>query len=227
MSVYCHHWFIRLSRHTPRCKSLLSTSQPSSVPSGSSSSGTCQRASGVEVAAILVDAAYDLDSSSPGDEPPDVVDDFHCNSSGPEYPDAESRAWGILSQISVSDIIFSCTVTTITKIPAGASTLYQDCCAIPLKRISVNPADPLGWLLLLLLPRMVLRNPKRGGKAQIAEVRSACRKFLNYQWEDLIQLNLPTHGSKSNGSKSRSDNHRVNAALRLVKCGEVSRAGFS
>ena len=108
----------------PRCKSILSTSQPSSVPSGSSSSGTCQRASGVEVAAIPIDAACDLD---PADEPPDVVDDFYCNSSGPEYPDAESRAWGILSQISVSYIISSCTVTTITKIPACVSTLYQDC----------------------------------------------------------------------------------------------------
>ena len=92
----------------------------------------------VDVAAIPVDAACDLDSLSPGDEPPNDVDEFHCNSSGPEYPDAESRAWGILSQISVSDIISSCTVTTITKIAAGVSTLYQDCCAIPLNGISVN-----------------------------------------------------------------------------------------
>lgn len=187
---HCRHWFIRLQRHIPKCKSLLTKSSQydRSDAVETSSSGTVHNMSALET-------------------------------TGDEFLDAESRAWDLVSKISVSDIIHSTVVTTITKIPAGVTSLFQDCCSIPLNRISENPTDSLGWILLMLLPRMVLRNPKRGGKARLSKIKSLCRKFLNYNWDELIQFKLPVQAKKKN-----PEGHQVQAALRLIRCGEISRA---
>ena len=68
---------------------------------------------------------------------------------------------------------------------------------------------------------MILRPRKRGGKSGIKEIRAVYRRFLDFHWEELIQLSRPEllpHGG------STEVDQKMKEALRLVKSGELSRA---
>ena len=72
----------------------------------------------------------------------------------------------------------------------------------------------------MLVPRMVLTPPKRGGRSGCQEIHNLCQKFLEYCWEELLQLNTPRSRNESKTPK----NHQRNSALCLICCAELSRA---
>ena len=108
----------------------------------------------------------------------------------------------------------------VQTINSSVKARFQDCCAIALKKIQDNPDDVSAWKLLFLIPRMLLRPMVRGGKNGLRDVKLAYEKFLSWQWEDLVKLQgLPTKRASYGNEEAR-----IAAALRLVRCGELSRA---
>lgn len=72
----------------------------------------------------------------------------------------------------------------------------------------------------MLVPRMVLAAPKRGGRAGVQENRSVVQKILECRWEELLQFTVLSSSKEFKQSK----NHKKNAAIRLIHCGELSQA---
>ena len=72
-------------------------------------------------------------------------------------------------------------------------------------------------------PFTVAKNDFRGGKHLVKEIREIHQKILDFQWNELIQLqgstNLTPHGPTQPEAK-----RQMQAAIRLVRCGELSRA---
>ena len=62
----------------------------------------------------------------------------------------------------------------------------------------------------------------RGGKSGISHLKTIFRKFLAFKWDQLVQLDRLPAG-KSHSNQAQTDQIKQ-AALRLVKCGELSRA---
>ena len=67
---------------------------------------------------------------------------------------------------------------------------------------------------------MLLSPLARGGKHGLRDVKAAYHQFLSWNWSDLICL----RASLPRKSPTTGDNARKAAALRLVRCGELSRA---
>lgn len=109
---------------------------------------------------------------------------------------------------------------TVRRIAPSLKSSFQYCCTVALERIESDPSDDNGWKLLLLIPRMLLQSNQHGGKLGIKEAKSLYHKFLDYQWEQLVQLEKPTRAKKS----ANGDLEKRAAALRFVHCGELSRA---
>ena len=65
---------------------------------------------------------------------------------------------------------------------------------------------------------MILRPQKRVGNSGIKEIKAVYRRFLDFYWEELIQLELLPH------QRSTEVDQKLMEALRLVKSGEWSRA---
>ena len=65
---------------------------------------------------------------------------------------------------------------------------------------------------------MILCPQKRVGKSGINEIKAVYRRFLDFYWEELIQLELLPHQG------STEVDQKLKEALRLVKSGEWSRA---
>ena len=74
--------------------------------------------------------------------------------------------------------------------------------------------------LLFLLPHMLLTPLARGGKHGLRDVKAAYHQFLSWNWSELICLRASIPGK----SPTTVDNARKAAALRLVRCGELSHA---
>ena len=225
---YCHQWFQRLLRHTPGCKISHSSSHnedPQRVPLSSDSFSTdkCERESCVQVETALPvstslasNVIENTDSCLPRIKPNSNLSNGSISSA--EAMDA--RAWSLMESLSVNDILSSPVPRTVTRVPNAAVSVFRQCCSIPLERIASDPSDAVAWQHLMLVPRMVLTPPKRGGRAGTQEIRHLCQKFLEYRWEELLQLNIPRSSKESKVSR----NHQRNSALRLVCYGELSRA---
>ncbi len=67
---------------------------------------------------------------------------------------------------------------------------------------------------------MVLQPLGRGGKSKKREILLIYEKFLDYKWEELLQFNTPDNKVLHQNQGSS----RKNAATRLIRCGEISRA---
>ena len=101
------------------------------------------------------------------------------------------------------------------------SALFKECCAIPLKRIEEDPFNDRGWKLFFLLPRMILQRHSRGGKVGTKEIKAIYNRFLQFHWEELIHLK---RSSKDQLPITSGIEQRKKAAIKSVKCGELSRA---
>ena len=112
---------------------------------------------------------------------------------------------------------------SVQSIHSGVKAIFQSCCAIPLKRISVNAYDETLWKLLFLIPRIVLSHLARGGKKKGGNIKETYRRFFAYQWEELLcNIDFPVSHQEHQPSKETTSGVEK-AALRLVKCGEIAR----
>ena len=65
---------------------------------------------------------------------------------------------------------------------------------------------------------MVLEANSKGGRSGLKEARSVFDKFLEWKWKELLYLSE----SKISTKLSSSSNQAKQAALRLIRCGELS-----
>ena len=67
---------------------------------------------------------------------------------------------------------------------------------------------------------MVLEANSRGDRSGLKKAKSVFDKFLEWKWEELLHLSQ----SKISTKLSSSSNQSKQAALRLIRCGELLRA---
>ena len=65
----------------------------------------------------------------------------------------------------------------MSRVPNVAVSVFHKSCGIPLERIASDSSDAVAWKLLMLVPRMVLTPPKRGGRAGCQEIHNLCQNF--------------------------------------------------
>ena len=89
--------------------------------------------------------------------------------------------------------------------------------------------DTRAWKLFLLLPRMLLSRPPRGGRVPRKQLEERFQKFSAGQWAELIEAStgLSTTGSEAAVRRRRRDqgdnvSKRADRALELVQMGELS-----
>ena len=92
----------------------------------------------------------------------------------------DAKAWSLIESLTVNDILSSTVPCTVSRVPNVAVSVFHKCCAIPLERIASDSSDAVAWKLLMLVPRMALTPPKRGGRAGCKEIHNLCQKFLEY-----------------------------------------------
>ena len=137
-------------------------------------------------------------------------------------PSRETKAWEYIRSLSSEEILKMIPARTVQKIKPAMKANSLDCCSVAFRKIRNDPTDERGWKLLLLIPRMVLRQLTRGGKAKLSVMQSMYKQFHNFQWEDL--LSSGTEDTKKGNAKGNSRDHVKRDALSLVRCGELSRA---
>ena len=76
--------------------------------------------------------------------------------------DPEILVYEFISRMSVEDILGMPPARSVQSIRSRVKAMFQRCCAIPLKRISVNAYDETACKLLFLIHRMVLSSPEAG-----------------------------------------------------------------
>ena len=106
-------------------------------------------------------------------------------------------------------------------VPQPWKPLLQECAGLAMRQILKEPSDPAGWKLFMLIPRMILCH-LRGGSCGLKQTCSNFKAFLDFRWEQLLSCGS-TSSSRDFCSSDASNQHR--ATLRLVGCGEISRAG--
>ena len=134
----------------------------------------------------------------------------------------ESEAWILIDSLSTEEILHSLPPRSVHSITPSLRTLLQECCSIPLRKIEEDPSCDLGWKLLLLLPRMILQPQVRGGKVGVRDTKARYQRFIHFHWRELIQFQKDY--SPPICSSKNEDDHRKRVAIRLVRCGELSRA---
>ncbi len=136
---------------------------------------------------------------------------------------AQQEAWRWLDSISIDAILQSLTVRSVQYVPPLQSTFY-DCCLIPLRKIKEEPEYKGGWKLLLLLLRMIL-NPHPKGKSGLRDVKAIHQRCLHFHWKELVNLQSSNKESrKVDASSKQNQEEGYRAALKSVKCGELSHA---
>ena len=87
------------------------------------------------------------------------------------------------------------------------------------------------WKLFMLLPRMILFRPPRGGKVPRKQLEERCQAFARGDWMYLVRQSMQAaeqgsvHASRWRRRHRGDDvNRRAARALRLVQLGEVSSA---
>ena len=133
----------------------------------------------------------------------------------------EGQAWSFIRDISTEDLLCAYLPPIVRIIAPSLKSLFQDCCELALMRILQDPNDDIGWKLFLSIPRMVLCH-NRGGASAIRQARSKFLTFLDFQWDQLLCLQRSS--SLKPSSKESEVSTKQQKALRLVKCGELSRA---
>ena len=206
----CKKWFLKLAQHKSKCPDRKMK------PDKNTSHETCQ-ATDQDLTENMLDVARNLSEDHTHDralsEVPSVpVDDqISC----------KDQAWSFIRDISVNDILCAYLPPIVRGISPSLKSLFLDCCDISLTKILQDPSDDVGWKLFLLIPRMILCH-RRGGISAIRQARSKFLLFLNFQWEQL--LSLQTSSSLKHPSKDSQLGLNHQKALRLVRCGELSRA---
>ena len=135
---------------------------------------------------------------------------------------SEEQAWHFIRDIVVEELLCGPFPHTVREIAPALKSMFQDCCDLAIKRILKDLSDEAGWKLFLCIPRMVLCH-NRGGSATIRQARAKFQLFLIFQWNQLPCLKTSSSANSSNRS-SDSLQKRHRAALKLVRCGELSRA---
>ncbi len=216
----CRQWFLKLNQHSNQCrKSARSslTSMSSQRPSGDSNPHPrppgAEASEGAESNSVVTPAVVNARSHCPivsSQVPPSV----HVSCTVP------SQAWQFIRDLSVETILRASPPRTINTIKSGSKALFQECCLYVMRQIRDNPLDESPWKLFFLLPRMLLSPLSRGGRASSKQVKSLYHQFLNFEWGSLAKFN------ESQPSKTTVDNRLETrkAALRLIRCGELSRA---
>ena len=211
----CQMWFSKIAQHISFCK----VRNTSSTSNGSFESQRSAARSSTSSCSSIPATDHSLSASVPPlPQLPSV--NFSQVSAGTS-PELLSTAWKYIQEISADTILHSHTPKTVQTIKPSLTARFIDCCAFALQRIKENPSNVAAWKLFLLIPRMVL-TPQRGGKHGEREANSAYSKFLNGAWSDLLQLETSFEGSKK--SIMTKEHAKRSAALRLVRCGELSKA---
>ena len=133
----------------------------------------------------------------------------------------EARAWDLISSLTINQILESLPPRSVRHIPSSLKAIFQECVKVAFREIETNPTNDSGCKLLFLIPRMILRPQKRGGKSGIKKIKAVYRRFLDFHWEELIQLSRPELLSHR---ESTEVDQKMKEALRLVKSGGLSRA---
>ena len=128
---------------------------------------------------------------------------------------------GFIDPLSVDDILHSPLPRSVQCVPNCLRGLFQECCFTPLRKIEKDQNYDGRWKLLMPLPRMILRPHPRSGSSGNQEVKASYHCFLTYHWQELINL-CTSCRSQAPGRITEDLNRK--AALRLVKCGKLSRA---
>ena len=216
---FCKRWYLKLKQHTSQCRSRKSvsdgqrSSQGHTTLGASSPPGRNVRKTLSELPpSLTVPDSFSGDSAC--HNPPQRVSlqDAHA--------DLETAAWNFIRDLPSDAILKAIPPRVVQTIKPAARALFHDCCAVALRKIHDNPGDELAWKLLFLIPRMILTPMVRGGRHGFRDVKVRYQKFLSWNWSDLLQLN----GSTSKKTPRCSDEARRAATLRLVRCGELSRA---
>ena len=127
----------------------------------------------------------------------------------------------MINVLSLDTILHASPPKTVKKISPSLRSSFQACRSIPLRRIADHPDDERARKFLFLLPRMILQHLKEGGKSKKREILVIHNKCLQFKWEELLQFN---DSPQRKSSVQSFDVSKKNTALRLLKCGELSRA---
>ncbi|XP_062514679.1 uncharacterized protein LOC134190252 [Corticium candelabrum] len=204
----CHQWFTRLNQHVSKCNTSLILSSSSSTVKRATPT---QRDSNVDV-----DDRFRASQSSVCSAQPPEINEKESN--------AQQEAWRWLDSISIDAILQSLTVHSVQYVPPALRSTFYDCCLIPLRKIEEEPEYEGGWELLLLLPRMILK-PHPKGKSSLRDVKAIHQRFLHFHWKELVNLQSSNKESRKVDALSKQNQEeRYRAALKSVKCAELSRA---
>ena len=212
---FCLKWFSKLAQHRSKClsRSVKSDQDDRHVQS-----------QGVTFGVTDVQSQGVTDEVPPFNKNADeTVGLTSCYVGASSSGLDEEQAWSFIRDMPISDILRRKLPRIVQGVPTSWKPLLQECTDLAMNRILKEPLDIAGWKLLMLIPRMVLRHAQ-GGASGIRQARSNFRDFLQFQWEQLL---LPDTGMRKHMEAKdsiSSDDRRHRLALKLIRCGELSRA---
>lgn len=217
--AHCKKWFQKLAQHSSQCKK-----RPGSHSRPSSKSGpvTCDEEYN-ESSFEVIPSVEEVETSST--QKP-VVNSVGRSVSDP--PDAESAAWQFIRDISVDAILAAIPPRTVQSVSPAVRSLFQECCVVVFRKLEQNPMDETAWKLFFLLPRMLLSpaSLSRGGKSNTHYLKAIFRKFLAFQWDQLVQFNKLPAG-KTHSSLSRKDQVKQLSCLEACEMWRALTCGSS
>ena len=108
----------------------------------------------------------------------------------------------------------------VQTINQAVRSCFQSCCSLALQKIQDDNSNVSACKLFCLIPRTILTPLVRGGRHVIKDMKKVYQKFILWEQEELVCLEDSHVAKYTKGNKEA----RCAAALRLVRCGELSRA---
>ena len=118
-----------------------------------------------------------------------------------------------------SDVILEATPPNVVQtIKPALKSHFQACCAVALRKIDEDPGDAAGWKLLIFFQESFYSHLV-GVKNHVCR-KSSCFAISFWIGDGRNRFACQIHHLQKNTSKS---DQTKQAALRLVRCGELSR----
>ena len=130
--------------------------------------------------------------------------------------------------------VFQLRATLMQTVPKCLQGAYRSALRVALEGIKVGvehnnvEMQSRAWKLFMLVPRMFLSRPGRGGLVPRRELEARVTLFQSGKWDVLVEMSLESsEKAASSRARRRRQDHdsvekRARRALRLVKLGELS-----
>ena len=156
-----------------------------------------------------------------------------------EFVPRDTQNVAALASLDPVDLreVFSCRASVLHSIPHFLKGAFRGAVRVALKAVLQGyqthsvARTTQGWKMLMLLPRLLLHRPLRGGKVSRKKFQERFQRFHEGRWTELLAESVAnaqkTHQTSVRRRHRQRDDGRqrqLDRALRLVHMGELSAA---